>query len=226
MKIIHVPLSNGNDLYPGYSWPSPPNEACYIDGFDGDDTIAGTPYSDVIDGGNGHDNLFGGSGNDTMYGANGNDRLDGDYGDDELWGEAGSDTIYGSFGNDTLIGGGAPAGTADYLYGGEGNDVYLHNANLGGVSYIYDTDNYSPGTQDLLIFSGDSSIYDLQFFQVRNVDLYIMTATDAADSVNDNGVIIHGYFNNSGTPSGISEVEYLRVGSSTYDLSALLGFGA
>ncbi|TWA93403.1 hemolysin type calcium-binding protein [Azospirillum brasilense] len=73
-----------------------------------------------------------------MYGANGNDRLDGDYGNDELWGEAGSDTIYGSFGNDTLIGGGAPAGTADYLYGGEGNDVYLHNANL-GASLIFMT---------------------------------------------------------------------------------------
>ncbi|WP_162801068.1 calcium-binding protein [Azospirillum brasilense] len=224
--MAYIPLSSGNDLYPGYPWSPPPNEACYIDGFDGDDTIAGTPYNDTIDGGNGHDNLFGGSGNDIIYGANGNDRLDGDYGNDYLMGEAGSDTIYGGFGNDTLIGGGAPAGTADYLYGGEGDDIYYHDSNWGGVTYIYDTDNYSPGTQDRLIFSGVSSIYDLQFFKVSNVDLYIMTTADAADFVNNNGVIIHGYFNNSGAPSSISEVEYLTVAGTTYDLSAILGLGA
>ncbi|WP_188259548.1 hypothetical protein [Azospirillum tabaci] len=52
------------------------------------------------------------------------------------------------------------------------------------------------------------------------------TLPDGADSVNHNGVIIHGYFSNAGAPSTISEVEHLTVGSSTYDLSALLGFGA
>lgn len=228
--MAYIALSSGNDVYPGYPWAAPPNEACYIDGFDGNDTIAGTSYNDTIDGGNGNDNLFGGAGADTIYGANGNDRIDGDYGNDYLMGEAGSDTIYGGVsgnsGNDTLIGGGSPTGTADFLYGGDGNDTYYHDANWGGVSYIFDTDSYSPGTQDRLIFAGASSINDLGFYQVNTNDLYIMTLADAADSVNNNGAIIHGYFSNAGTPSTISEVEYLTVNGSTYDLSALLGFGA
>ncbi|OYD85052.1 hypothetical protein [Azospirillum brasilense] len=77
-----------------------------------------------------------------------------------------------------------------------------------------------------MILAGISSINDLGFYQVDNNDLYIMTLSDAADSVNNNGVIIHGHFSNAGAPSTISEVEYLAVGSSSYDLSALLGFGA
>jgi len=74
-----------------------------VDGNDGDDTIAGTPFADALDGG---------AGNDRVVGARGDDQMLGDAGDDTLvWNnDDGSETMDGADGTDTVEVNGAAAG--------------------------------------------------------------------------------------------------------------------
>jgi serralysin len=59
---------------------------------DGDDnTLEGTPGSDLMKGAGGHDTLFGYYGEDTLYGMEGDDALNGGNGADKMYGGAGSD---------------------------------------------------------------------------------------------------------------------------------------
>jgi hypothetical protein len=118
-------------------------------GFDGNDTITGTNFDDVIEGGegnntitalNGNNTITSGAGNDTITagpegnntitsgagddtitGANGNDFIDAGAGNDTATGGLGSDTIEGGDGNDTLSA--APDGNDSVTDVGDGNDT-------------------------------------------------------------------------------------------------------
>jgi len=113
-------------------------------GFNGNDHLNGSAYSDTLVGGDGADTLSGADGNDSLFGGAGNDAINGDAGTDWMDGENGddildgsndasaSDTIFGGAGNDTLYG-----SDNDYLLGGEGNDIIYANIQSGS-SAVYD----------------------------------------------------------------------------------------
>ncbi len=119
------------------------NKSTVIYGYMGNDTISGSGYADVLDGGLGDDYIYGNDGNDYIYGRHGNDTLMGGLGGDILFGDAGNDILYGDTysenqngyytsgdGNDTLDGGTGD----DFLYGGAGDDTYIF-----GRGYGHDT---------------------------------------------------------------------------------------
>lgn len=90
-----------------------------LDGGDGDDLIFGGFDEDIIGGGDGNDTGFGDQGDDSLFGDAGNDVLDGGAGDDLLDGGIGNDSLSGQDGNDLLIG----ADGEDTLEGGDGDDT-------------------------------------------------------------------------------------------------------
>lgn len=63
------------------------------DVIEGNDTIIGTSFIDVLDGGTGNDYLDGLGGNDVLNGGTGNDTLVGSLGNDTLTGGANADTF-------------------------------------------------------------------------------------------------------------------------------------
>jgi Ca2+-binding RTX toxin-like protein len=65
-------------------------------GWDGNDTIKGSPFDDY---------LIGLTGNDSIKGLDGNDSIEGTAGNDKLYGGNGNDTLGGNIGNDLLDGG-------------------------------------------------------------------------------------------------------------------------
>ncbi|TGD62898.1 type I secretion protein [Tabrizicola sp. WMC-M-20] len=111
----------------------PQNNADYITGGAGNDTIYGMDDNDTIFGGEGNDLLYGGVDDDLIYGDAGDDTLYGEHGDDTLYGGAGNDSLFGGSGNDLLDGG---TGN-DLLDGGDGDDILLGEAGddtlLGGA---------------------------------------------------------------------------------------------
>ncbi|HEY0838537.1 MAG TPA: FG-GAP-like repeat-containing protein [Azospirillum sp.] len=125
-------LGDGNDVY------SDSDEADYLKGGAGNDSILGNGGDDTLEGFTGKDTLDGGSGNDlldgydesdllrgaegndTLSGNLGNDALHGGVGDDVLSGYDGQDALNGDDGNDTLVGGDGN----DVLDGGAGNDIF------------------------------------------------------------------------------------------------------
>lgn len=104
-----------------------------LDGLDGNDNLDGGAGSDRLDGGRGDDMLNGGAaadrldggrGDDTLNGGAGPDSLDGNRGDDALHGGTEGDRLDGGRGDDTLDG----AAGNDILIGGEGDDVLVYDA--------------------------------------------------------------------------------------------------
>lgn len=107
-----------------------------LNGEDGDDLLTGGIGDDGLIGGLGRDLLMAGAGDDTLLGGDladrlgggsGDDALQGGTGDDRAAGGAGADQVDGNEGHDTLWGAGAgtPDGQADFLNGGDGDDL-LH----------------------------------------------------------------------------------------------------
>src|SRR5690606_22648548 len=64
-------------------------QSVQIYGLDGDDTITGSDYADIIRGGEGDDTINGGAGNDIIIGGKGDDTLTGGLGRDVFRWEAG-----------------------------------------------------------------------------------------------------------------------------------------
>ena len=83
------------------------------------DVIVGTPYADYLTGGLGDDILCGRGGDDTIDGNDGNDEIQGNDGDDTINGGRGSDLLMGDIGDDVIRGGSGH----DRLQGGEGDDI-------------------------------------------------------------------------------------------------------
>src|SRR4051794_18442445 len=81
-------------------------------GENGHDTVGGSAYADIVQGG---------AGNDELYGERGNDYLDG--GDD-------SDLILGGLGDDTVRE--RRFGVNEHLFGGPGNDIVAGGGGGGG----------------------------------------------------------------------------------------------
>src|SRR3546814_789873 len=78
--------------------------ADWIQGGDGNNSIAGLAGGDLIDGGGGSDTIAGGDGDDTLAGGQGDDNVSGDAGNDTIIYGAGddNDVIDGGTGFDTL----------------------------------------------------------------------------------------------------------------------------
>jgi Ca2+-binding RTX toxin-like protein len=112
---------------------------------DGNDTVYGEAGNDVLNGeghddmiyagsgdddgtgGAGNDQIFGGEGSDTVSGGAGNDAIDGGLGTDLMAGGVGEDELFGGAGDDTIWGqsAGAQDNDADFLNGGDGNDLLI-----------------------------------------------------------------------------------------------------
>lgn len=102
------------------------NNADYLFGEGGNDSIAGGFGDDIIHGNQGNDFINGEIGNDTLYG--GKD-------DDTILGEAGEDIIFANRGNDLAEGG----DQNDQIFGGKNNDTLSGNQ---GDDFLYgDLDN-------------------------------------------------------------------------------------
>jgi RTX calcium-binding nonapeptide repeat (4 copies)/Matrixin len=121
---------SASDLTPGsWSW-SPATNTLTRQGDARDQSLLGTPATDVMKGGTGNEYIATFDGADNIKGGNGNDRIFAGAGNDRISSDAGRDQIYGGIGNDILSGG---AG-ADTLRGGKGNDVAVFS----GKSSSYD----------------------------------------------------------------------------------------
>ena len=102
-----------------------PTDQLFVLGVGGDDSISATglaagAISEFLEGGDGNDTIAGGPGAETLLGGNGNDTIDGNGGSDRaalgaggdtfVWDPGdGSDTIEGEDGRDTLVFNGAAA---------------------------------------------------------------------------------------------------------------------
>lgn len=95
--------------------------AALIEAGDGNDTVNGSAYADILRGQAGDDTVSGAAGDDDVYGGVGLDTLAGGEGNDNLYGEAGNDNLSGGAGNDVLDGGTGD----DVMAGGIGNDTYV-----------------------------------------------------------------------------------------------------
>lgn len=101
----------------------------------GDDELSalGLEEAIYINGGAGNDTITSGAGNDSLLGGSGDDVLDGGAGDDVLDGGSGNDTFVGNVGADRLIGGDGED-VVDYSAGDEGVDLSLENGGTGGLA--------------------------------------------------------------------------------------------
>jgi Ca2+-binding RTX toxin-like protein len=115
--------SSGNDVVTGFEG---------VVGGDYNDTLAGSfTGGDTLDGGAGDDQVSGRDGDDLILGGAGHNYLRGDDGQDTLQGGADFDDINGNKGDDSIDGG---SGGADWLVGGQGNDVITAH-HLGNILY-------------------------------------------------------------------------------------------
>jgi probable HAF family extracellular repeat protein len=123
VRSIKIEAGNGNDtidlqdVMPANGFANL-NGKIEVEGEDGNDTIHGSAFDDILRGGDNADTLYGYGGDDKLEGGSGADVLYGGEGNDMLAGHTGADTLYGGPGDDFLSGG---AGN-DRLFGGEGDD--------------------------------------------------------------------------------------------------------
>ena len=132
-----------------------------IVGGDGNDTVTGDGFSNVLQGLNGDDTLNGGDNDDRLLGSAGNNSLHGDNGNDELLAGSGEDLLDGGLGS-------------DIMEGGSGNDTYV-------VDYTGDTVTELAGNGDDTVLS--SATYAL----AANVENLTLTG-DAVIDATGNGI--------------------------------------
>lgn len=97
---------------------------------EGNDTVIGSVYPELIDGGGGHNFLLGGSGNNALLGGNFDDFISGNFENNTLVGGQGTDSLHGSQGSDILTGSDGQDSSVsnvggDTLIGGSGNDSFV-----------------------------------------------------------------------------------------------------
>jgi Ca2+-binding RTX toxin-like protein len=116
------------------------------------DTMRGTKkYADRMSAKSGADTMYGRAKYDEMFGGPGPDKMYGGQGFDHLFGGAGVDRIYGQdevdhlFTSNAYRDGRQNDRTDDYIYGSEGDDVFL----VGGTNGV---DRVYGGTGDDIIF--------------------------------------------------------------------------
>jgi Ca2+-binding RTX toxin-like protein len=160
-----------------------PLDQLFVLGVGGDDAISATGLaagaaSVFLEGGNGNDTIAGGTGAETLLGGNDNDAIDGNGGSDQaalgagddtfVWDPGdGSDTIEGDDGRDTLVFNGAAASEAVHLSAnGDRLRFFRQPANVtmdtGGVEFV--TFNALGGADNV-------TVDDLAGTDVTSVDL-------------------------------------------------------
>jgi hypothetical protein len=116
-------------------------------GNEGEDTIAGSPLSDEVDGG---------EENDLIRGNAGNDLLDGGEGSDRVFGGAGEDMISSAFGSDALDGQ-QDADTYELDLAGIGN-ARVADTGTGGIDVITIPDCNDVRVEPTRISMGDATV--------------------------------------------------------------------
>ncbi len=97
--------------------------------------ITGSPYNDLLTGGDANATGFGGTGiSDIFYGLGGNDYLGGTGGGDRLYGGDGNDTISGQGAHPSNTGYNGTIGGLDIFDGGAGDDL-VENVAFGGGGF-------------------------------------------------------------------------------------------
>ncbi len=146
-----------------------------IHGTQFDDILNGGDLDEVLVGAGGNDTLFGGVGANLLEGGEDNDTLDGGDGDDNLDGGAGNDTLIGGAGDDFL----QPGAGDDTVDGGSGlfdHVSYQFSDPTSGINYVGGT-----GANSIAVgfgeITGDASIGT---DTVSNVD--IIGGTEFADT--------------------------------------------
>ncbi|MGZ4333146.1 MAG: calcium-binding protein [Gaiellaceae bacterium] len=160
-----------------------PTDQLFVLGLGGDDAISATglgagAISEFLEGGDGNDTIAGGPGAETLLGGNGNDTIDGNGGNDHaalgagddtfVWDPGdGSDTIEGEDGRDALVFNGAAASeTVDLSANGDRLRFFRQPANItmdtGGVEFV--TFNALGGADNV-------TVNDLTGTDVTSVDL-------------------------------------------------------
>ena len=164
------------------------DEADYIDGGLGDDSIKGMGGDDSLKGN--------GGGDDTLYGGDGDDMLDGGAGNDTLNGGAGDDELTGGSGNNTLDGGEGDGDIASYLEAMQatvdlrngGKARVQHETPATGSGYISLEDSADSGT-------GNDTLTNIENVRGTPGDDTIdgddkaneLQGLDGADRINGNG---------------------------------------
>lgn len=214
--MAYYPGTNNSEVINISSWGAPvyPETAHSVNAMGGDDTVYGSAYYDILQGGTGNDTMYGNGGDDALVGQAGNDQLYGGSGNDALWGgsvDAGADTLDGGAGDDRL-------------YGGGGNDLYIHTFNS-GVDTINDgasetmAAGYGGGT-DTLYFPSISPSQIVAYRPANSNELWLLSAADAADGVMNDGVIIQDFYLHESN----TFIEYVKLSDGvSYDLWANFG---
>jgi Ca2+-binding RTX toxin-like protein len=176
-QIEHVKATQFFDVVLGNE------QANYIEGLGGDDSLYG---------GAGNDELVSGSGNDLLHGNTGNDKLSGGEGNDIMFGGDGDDYLYGGNGIDFLIAGRGK----DWIFGEGGDDLLIggtttHDANIAALVAIMNewTSTRSRSTRQMNIQYGSGTRLNGNYFlktgvggtviEDNEVDVFSKGANDA-----------------------------------------------
>ena len=181
-----------------------PTDQLFVDSLGGDDSISATglasgAISEFLDGGDGNDTIAGGPGAETLLGGNGNDTIDGNGGTDRaalgagddrfVWDPGdGSDTIDGEDGRDTLVFNGAGvADTVDLSANGNRLRFFRQPANItmdtGGVEFV--VFNALGGPDNV-------TVGDLTGTDVTSVDLNLAGALGGTGDGQTDRVVVNG----------------------------------
>jgi len=160
-----------------------PSDQLFVQGLGGDDTISATglaagAISEFLEGGDGNDTIAGGPGAETLLGGNGGDSIDGNGGNDQaslgaggdsfVWDPGdGSDTIEGDGGQDTMVFNGAAASeTVDLSANGDRLRFFRNPGNI-----TMDTHGVERVAFNALGGADTVTVNDLTGTDVTNVDL-------------------------------------------------------
>ncbi len=152
----------GDDIIQATVASGSSDDAKYIYGDSGNDTISmadaadhifGGDGNDIINGNSGGDHIFGGDGNDLITGGNSNDVMDGGLGDDTYFYTYGEDEdfITDAGGNDTI----------QYLAttSPESLDFYTENHDGGAVADDVKIDYHGTTTQEIVVYNQISTTW-------------------------------------------------------------------
>lgn len=115
-------------------------------GFGGDDTLIGSGYGDLIEGGPGGNTIAAAGGDDTISTAGPGGQVQGGDGNDAIAFSGAGTTVLGNAGDDRLTASGGAFFTS-FDYGGDGNDTLIGNPDLADT-YLHEPgdDTYRGGT--------------------------------------------------------------------------------
>jgi hypothetical protein len=208
---IQITLTTGPDLWPQPGDPT--GESVEITALEGNDTVTGTSFSDLILGNQGNDSLEGGAGDDIIYGGQDDDTIRGTLGNNLLLGNLGNDIIFTGSGNDTVYGGQdndtitATSGN-NFIYGNLGNDSIIAGS---GDDYIHGGQN-----DDTIVASVGGT--DTLIGGVGNDTFVFAANTSSSGDIFDGGdgqdtFVVGGNTNFSGTTLSSIEIVNIAAGA-------------